>query len=66
MPKDTTKVPSATTPADNDYDPHCGSYDPCYSGDLDERETDYEERDAKVDATRAEFAKPVSGKYPTD
>jgi hypothetical protein len=51
-----TKVLTATTPEDNGYDPRCGSYDPCYSGDLDEFDKEFEERDAKVDATRAGFA----------
>lgn len=50
------KVPTATTPADNDYCPQGGNYDRCYSGDLNEQDTEFEERDARVDATRSEFA----------
>ena len=45
----------ATTPEDNDYCPQAGQYDPCYSGDLTEFETEFETRDAKVEATRKEF-----------
>jgi hypothetical protein len=58
MPPTTTKVPTATTPEDNGYDPQCGTYDSCYSGDLTERgnQEEFEERDARVDATRSGFA----------
>ena len=52
----TPKVPTATTPEDNGYCPQAGTYDPCYSGDLDEFDKEFESRDAKVDATRSEFA----------
>jgi hypothetical protein len=62
MPKDTTKAPNATTPEDNGYCPQCGSYDPCYSGDLDEQDTEFEERDSRVTSTRAEFHKPKESK----
>jgi hypothetical protein len=57
MSPKTTKVPPvATTGADNDYCPQGGNYDRVYSGDLDEMDTEFETRDAKVDATREEFA----------
>jgi hypothetical protein len=49
----------ATTPADNGYDPQCGNFDPCYSGDLNTHETDDEERDAKYEAQRKESTKAV-------
>ena len=52
------KVPTATTPADNDYCPQGANYDRVYSGDLNERgnQEEFEERDARVDATRSGFA----------
>jgi hypothetical protein len=52
------KVPTATTPADNDYCPQSGTYDRVYSGDMTERgdQEEFEERDARVDATRSGFA----------
>ena len=58
-PRD-SKVPAATTSEDNDYCPQGANYDRAYSGDLTERtnEEEFEQRDAKVDATRSEFAKP--------
>ena len=62
MPKTDTKVPSATTPEDNGYCPQDSSYDHCYSGDLTEQDTEFEARDAKVDATRAEFHKTPASK----
>ncbi len=64
MARSTTKVPTATTPADNNYCPQAGTYDDVYSGDLTERgnQTEYEQRDAKVDATRAEFGRPKPSK----
>ena len=53
------KIPTATTPADNDYCPQAGTYDDVYSGDMTERgnQEEFEERDARVNATRAEFHK---------
>lgn len=64
MPPQTPKVPTATTPADNDYNPQHGNYDPVYSGDLGERgdQEEFEERDARVDATRAEFHRTPASK----
>lgn len=47
--------PTATTPEDNNYCPQAGTFHEVYSGDLDVQDTEFEERDAKVDATRAEF-----------
>ena len=49
------KVPTATTPEDNGYCPQAGTYDRCYSGDLNEVEHDDEARDARLNATRSEF-----------
>ena len=60
MPPTAAKVPTATTPSDNGYDPQCGAYDPCYSGDLDKQDREFEARDARVAATRAEFARSAS------
>lgn len=60
-PKD-PKVPTATTSEDNDYCPQGANYDRVYSGDLDEFDTEFEDRDAEVDATRAEFAKTPASK----
>ena len=48
----------ATTPEDNNYCPLSGQYDRAYSGDLNDCGTypdNFEERDARVDATREEF-----------
>jgi hypothetical protein len=61
MPPTTTKVPTATTPEDNDYCPQSGTYDRVYSGDMTERsnQEEFEQRDAKVDATRKEFGKGI-------
>jgi hypothetical protein len=50
------RVPAATTPEDNNYCPQGGNYDRAYSGDLNEVDTEFEERDARVDATRAGLA----------
>ena len=47
--------PTATTPEDNNYCPQGGTYDDNYCGDLTQFDTEFESRDAKVDATRAEF-----------
>lgn len=62
------KIPTATTPADNDYCPQGGNYDRAYSGDLNERtnEEEFEERDARVDATRSEFGKTPASKGVND
>lgn len=58
------KVPTATTPADNNYCPQGGTYDDVYSGDMTERgdQEEFEQRDARVDATRAEFHKTPASK----
>jgi hypothetical protein len=56
------KIPTATTPEDNGYCPQGGEYDPCYSGDLNEFDKEFEERDARVDATRSEFHKTPASK----
>lgn len=60
----TPKVPTATTPADNDYCPQSGVYDRVYSGDLTERgnQEEFEQRDARVDATRNEFGRTPASK----
>jgi len=58
MPVDKGYVPK-TTPLENGYCPQRGSFDPCYSGHLDNQDTDYEARDARVDATRTEFHKAI-------
>jgi hypothetical protein len=66
MPADAA-VPAATTPADNGYCPQSASFDGAYSGDLDDCgdcPDDYAERDARVDATRAEFARDRPWKGP--
>jgi len=49
----------ATTPEDNNYCPQRGSFDPCYSGHLDNQDTEYETRDAQLEATRKEFGKAI-------
>lgn len=66
MPPSATRVPAATTPEDNNYCPWRGSYDACYSGDLNEQDSEYEARDAAVAATRAEFARTPASKNPAD
>lgn len=62
------KIPTATTPADNDYCSQAGQYDRVYSGDMSERgdQEEFEDRDAKVDATRAEFHKTPASKGVND
>ena len=53
------KIPTATTPEDNGYCSQGANYDRAYSGDLNDLGANadgYEARDAKVDATRSEFA----------
>lgn len=62
MPPTTTKVPTATTPEDNDYCPQGANYDRAYSGDMTDwgaHADDCEARDAKVDATRKEFGRGI-------
>lgn len=48
---------SATTPEDNNYCPQASTFHSVYSGDLTIMDTEFQDRDAKVDATRSEFAK---------
>ena len=62
MPPKDPAVPTATTAEDNDYCPQGANFDRCYSGDLDEFDTEFESRDAKVDATRAEFGRTPASK----
>lgn len=58
------KVPTATTPEDNNYCPQAGTYDDVYSGDMTERgnQEEFEQRDASVAATRSEFHKTPKSK----
>lgn len=48
--------PTATSPEDNNYCPQRSSFHEVYSGDLTVQDTEFEARDAKVDATRSDFA----------
>jgi hypothetical protein len=53
-------------PWQDNYQPQSGEYGDGYCGDLNkgtERQT-YEKRDADVDATRKEFARPKASKVP--
>jgi hypothetical protein len=48
-------------PWQDNYQPQSGEYGDGYSGDLNKgNEREYVEHDARVDATRAEFARPKS------
>jgi len=58
MPADKGYAPK-TTPLENGYCPQSATFDSCYSGDLNEQDTEYETRDAKVEATRKEFGKAI-------
>jgi len=52
----------ATTPADNNYCPQGSTFDDAYNGDLTNFDTTrdpFEERDARVEATRKEFGKGI-------
>jgi hypothetical protein len=50
-------------PWQDSYDPQSGEYGDGYSGDLNKgNEREYEEHDARVNATRAEFARTPPSK----
>lgn len=58
QPSDAT----ATSPEDNNYCPQRSSFHEVYGGDLTVMDTEFEARDARVESTRAEFAKTPTSK----